>query len=313
MISRDHRQELSEWIKARALELGFSACGIAEAAKLVREAESLQERIAKGYHGELAYMAQNTDKRNDPRLLFEGAKSVISVLLNYYPAEHLPVENNYRIARYAYGRDHHEEVRKRLNTLVKALKEEAGEINARIFIDSAPVFEKSWAYRAGLGYPGKNTLLINPKIGSFVFIGEIITDLELVYETQLVKDLCGKCTKCMDACPTGALVGPRELDARKCIAYLTIEYKGELPQSEREKFRDSIFGCDICQEVCPWNRKARPHNVDAFNPSEELRSMNKEKWQGLTLEEFQKMFKGSAVKRTKFDGLKRNIRFFEEK
>ena len=321
-------EEISEWIKKKALELGFSACGIARADNLQREAIGLRERLSKGYNGEMAYLAQYTEKRNDPRVLLVGARSVISVLLNYYPTENLPFDNNYRFARYALGRDYHEVIREKLDILIEDLRlkasppsppgplfrtecsgREPGTFKARSFIDSAPVFEKPWAQRAGLGYPGKNSLLINPTLGSFVFIGEIITDLELEYDQPFEKDLCGRCTRCLDACPTGALVGPRELDARKCIAYLTIEYQGELPEPEKQKFGDWIFGCDICQEVCPWNGFARPSEIEAFRPSEALKAMNKEKWNALTREVFQSLFKGSAVKRTKFEGLRRNIDF----
>lgn len=349
MQANDHTRQLSEWIKARAAGLGFDACGISRAGKLEEDKNHLLEWLMKGYQGEMDYMAGHQDKRVDPRLLVEGARSVISVLLNYYPQERLPVENNFKISRYAYGQDYHEVIREKLNALIDDLRlkaESAGQLGSRqwdiepeasspgpfsnlesskrglgskggaaepgifrAFVDSAPVLDKAWAERAGLGWIGKNTCLIHPRIGSFVFVGEIITNLELAYDTDRVNDLCGGCNKCIEACPTGAIVGPRVLDARKCISYLTIEYKGELPASEKEKFHYWIFGCDICQEVCPWNRKARPHNTDLFSPSEELRSMNKEKWKDLTLEGFQRMFKGSAVKRTKFVGLKRNIKF----
>ncbi len=323
MIEKDQRRQFSEWIKARAYELGFDACGISKAEKLENEEERLLEWLMKGYHGEMSYMARNVEKRLDPRLMVDGTRSVISVLLNYFPGQHLPDHNNYKIARYAYGRDYHEELRERLNRLIgdigsrieefeirNAQSEMQNEIfSARAFTDSAPVLDKAWAERAGLGWIGKNTCLINPQLGSYFFIGEILTNLELAYDTGRVNDFCGGCTRCIDACPTGAIIAPRVLDARKCISYLTIEYKGDLPETERNKFDGWIFGCDICQEVCPWNRFARPGNVENFSPSPELTEMNKDKWQELTEGQFQKMFKGSAVKRAKFTGLKRNIEF----
>jgi epoxyqueuosine reductase len=259
----------------------------------------------------MSYMERNLEKRTDPRLLVDGAKSVITVLLNYYPAELLPEENNYKIARYAYGRDYHDVVRDKLSELVEDIKLEIGNLSARAFVDSAPVLDKAWAERAGLGWIGKNTCLIHPKLGSFLFVGEIITNLELEYDAGRVNDLCGGCTRCLDACPTGALVGARELDARKCISYLTIEYKGELPESEKEKFHDWIFGCDICQDVCPWNRKAAPNGIPEFQPLQLLTEMNKERWENLSEEAFRALFRGSAIRRTKFSGLKRNINFLK--
>jgi epoxyqueuosine reductase len=303
--------EISQWIKTRAAELGFAACGISEAAYLEPEGESLKYWLSQGFHGEMDYMARDPGKRLDPRLLMAGTRSVISVLMNYFPGEILPEKDNYKIARYAYGKDHHMVIRGKLNQLIKELKLRAGECQANAFIDSGPVVDKAWAARAGLGWRGKNSLLIHPKIGSFVFIGDIITDLELEYDKVKVDDLCGNCTRCIDACPTGAIVAPRLIDARKCIAYLTIEYKGELLESEKEKFNDRIFGCDICQDACPWNRKAKPSSEEAFRPLQALREMNKAKWEQLTPEQFNDLFKDSAIKRTKFDGLKRNILFLK--
>jgi epoxyqueuosine reductase len=316
MSQRGHHRQLSDWIKTRALELGFSACGITKAEHLEKDEVRLKNWLLHGYQGGMSYMERNMEKRTDPRLLCEGAKSVITVLLNYYPTEPLPEENNYKIARYAYGRDYHDVIKDKLKKLVEDIKLEIGNwkleignLSARAFVDSAPVLDKAWAERAGLGWIGKNTCLIHPKMGSFLFVGEIISNLELEYDDSKVNDLCGGCTRCIDACPTGALVGPRELDARKCISYLTIEYKGELPESEKEKFQGWIFGCDICQTVCPWNRFAKPTQIEAFRPSEELKSMDKEKWHALDKVQFQKLFKGSAVKRAKFEGLRRNIDF----
>ncbi len=271
--------------------------------------ERLNHWLSQGFHGEMGYMARNVEKRLDPGKLLPGARSVIVLLMNYFPEETLPEENNYKIARYVYGKDYHHVIREKLNLLTEELKAVAGEFQSRAFTDSAPVLERSWAEKAGLGWIGKNTCLIHPKIGSFVFIGEIITDLELEYEKQQVNDLCGGCTRCIDACPTGAILAPRLLDARRCISYHTIESKGELPEEDKDKFQDWIFGCDICQEVCPWNRKAAPHKEEAFKPRPELRKMDKAAWEGLTEEQFNELFKDSAVLRTKYSGLKRNIEF----
>ncbi len=304
--------EISQWIKTRAVELGFAACGISEANYLEPEAKSLKYWLSQGFHGEMGYMARNSDKRLDPRLLMPGARSVISLLMNYYPGEALPETDNYKIAKYAYGKDHHLVIRGRLNQLIKEIKHRAGECQASVFIDSGPVVDKAWAARAGLGWRGKNSLLIHPEIGSFVFIGDIITDLELEYDQPEVKDLCGNCTRCIEACPTGAIIAPRLIDARKCIAYLTIEYKGELPESEKEKFNDWIFGCDICQDVCPWNRYAKPNTESSFQPDPQLKEMNKEKWEHLTEDQFNALFRNSAVKRTKYCGLMRNIDFLKK-
>lgn len=304
--------EISGWIKARAAELGFSACGIAKAACLDKEAERLNNWLQLGHHGEMNYLARNVEKRLDPRKLFPGAKSVISVLLNYFPAENPPADNNYKIASYAYGRDYHLLIREKLNVLIDEIKARAGDFEARAFTDSAPVMDKAWAEKAGLGWIGKNTCLIHPKLGSFVFIGEIITTLELQYDTVRVNDLCGVCTRCIEACPTGAIMAPRLLDARKCISYSTIEFRGDLPTEEKENFNDWIFGCDICQDVCPWNRKALPNNEIDFQLKPGLKNMDKIKWERLSREEFNDLFRGSAVKRTKYEGLKRNILFLKD-
>lgn len=275
--------------------------------------ERLSHWLSQGFHGEMGYMARNVEKRLDPGKLLPGARSVIVLLMNYLPEETLPEKNNYKIARYAYGKDYHLVIREKLNLLTAELKAFAGEFQSRAFTDSAPVLERSWAEKAGLGWIGKNTCLIHPKIGSFVFIGEIITDLELEYEKQQVNNLCGGCTRCIDACPTGAILAARLLDAKKCISYHTIESKGELPEEDKDKFHDWIFGCDICQEVCPWNRKAAPHKEEAFKPRPELWKMDKAAWEGLTEEQFNELFKDSAVLRTKYAGLKRNIYFHAKK
>ena len=257
----------------------------------------------------MAYMEGYFDKRTDPRKLLENAKSVISVLYNYAPKNYLPEEDNYKISSYAYGTDYHFVLKKKLKSLLEYITSEAGENNSRVFVDSAPVLERAWAKQAGLGWIGKNTCLITKEQGSYFFIGEIITDIELDFNETLVPNHCGGCTRCIDACPTGALT-PHELDSRKCISYWTIEHRGEnIPEHFKGKFEDWIFGCDICQQVCPWNRLAEPHNEPEFEPSDELLNMRKPDWIGLDELKFKEVFKKSAVKRAKFEGLKRNILF----
>ena len=257
-------------------------------------------------------MENHFEKRTDPRKLFENAKSVISVLYNYFPKTIIPEDNNYKISKYAYGKDYHFVIKRKLNELIEYIRKEVGEINARAYVDSAPVLDRAWAARAGLGWIGKNTNLITKERGSFFFIGEIITDLELHYEDKPIPKNCGHCTKCIEACPTHAL-RPYEVNANKCISYLTIENKDEkLPEDLKGKFNDWIFGCDICQDVCPWNQKSEPHNEPAFEPVEELLKLRKSEWENLSEEEFRKIFKDSPVKRTKYKGLMRNIRFVQE-
>jgi epoxyqueuosine reductase len=311
-LETPNRHDISGWIKERALELGFAACGISEADHLETEEKRLTDWLKSELQGEMDYMQRHSAERLDPRILFPGAKSVISVLMNYFPEEILPEKDNYKIAKYAYGKDYHDVIRDRLNLFIEEIKVRANGCQARAFTDSAPVMDKAWAERSGLGWIGKNTCLIHPKTGSFVFVGEIITDLELEYDEIKVNDLCGGCTRCIDACPTGAIIAPRLLDARKCISYLTIEFKGELPADEKVKFNDWIFGCDICQDVCPWNRKSKPASEAAFRPHPALKEMSREKWKNMTEEQFREIFRGSAVKRTKFSGLKRNILYQED-
>jgi epoxyqueuosine reductase len=306
------RQELTRWIKSRAAELGFDACGISAAGFPEEDEKRLNDWLEAGFHGEMGYMARNKEKRLDPRLLVPGARSVISFLINYYPEKEIPQENNYKIARYAYGKDYHFVIREKLHQLAGELKLKSGNFHARVFTDSAPVLERAWAEKAGLGWIGKNTCLIHPKLGSYVFIAEIITDLELEYDRLKINDLCGGCTRCIDACPTGAIVAPRRLDARKCISYHTIESRNELPEDEKKKFGDWIFGCDVCQEVCPWNRKAGPHCESRFTPKRELMEMTREKWEALSKAEFDILFNDSAIQRTTYEGLKRNIIFLKK-
>jgi epoxyqueuosine reductase len=257
----------------------------------------------------MGYMERNIEKRLDPRNLVESARSVISVILNYFPENTLPEDNNYKLSKYAYGRDYHKVIRKKLKSIINLLKEEGKSENTRGFTDSAPVLDRAWAQRAGLGWIGKNTCLINVKHGSFLFIGEIITDVELEYDNSFDKDFCGGCTKCLDACPTNAIIAPRILDSRKCISYLTIEHKSNLPEELKASFEDWIFGCDVCQDVCPWNRTSKPHTESSFEIKKKLFHMTKEDWENLPEEEFDELFIGSAVKRTGFHGLSRNIKF----
>jgi len=296
-------------IKQKALELGFSAIGISKAECLEKESKQLKEWINKSFHGEMQYMENHFEKRVDPRKLVEGAKSVISVLYNYYPKEQQK-KDTYQISKYAYGRDYHYVLKEKLHRLYDFINNEIHETNGRAFVDSAPVMDKVWAARSGLGWIGKNTNLISKELGSFVFIGELILDLELNDSNLPIKDYCGNCTKCIEACPTGALK-PYQLDARKCISYLTIEKKGELPPEFKGKWNDWIFGCDICQDVCPWNSKARPHNNPQFKLTEKFQYLKKEDWEKLDKTRFKKIFKNSPVQRTRFEGLKRNLEFLK--
>jgi epoxyqueuosine reductase len=294
-------------IKSTAHDLGFSFCGISKAEFLKEEAPLLEEWLKRGYHGKMAYMESHFDKRLDPTLLVPGAKSVISLIYNYYPEKKLAGEN-LKIAKYAYGEDYHFVIKDKLNEFLQRIREEIGEVNGRAFVDSGPVMERSWAKKSGVGWIGKNSLLLNKSMGSFFFLAELIIDLELEYDGP-VKDYCGTCTACMDACPTDAIPQPYVIDGSKCISYFTIELKEEIPDSVKGKFDNWIFGCDICQDVCPWNSFSQPHQEARFNPHGDLEKMKERDWQEITNEVFHKLFKKSAVKRTKLEGLRRNIRF----
>jgi epoxyqueuosine reductase len=309
MLNSD-KEKFTAFIKSAAIELGFSFCGIAKAEFLESEAKPLERWLTKGYQGSMHYMNNHFDKRLDPRLLVPGAKSVISLLYNYYPAKDLSAAGGFKIAKYAYGEDYHLVVREKLHSLLKALQETAGDVQGRVFVDSAPVMERAWASKAGLGWIGKNSLLINKQQGSFFFLAEVIIDLELTYDGP-VKDFCGTCTACMDACPTDAIPEPYSVDASKCISYFTIELKESIPAEVEGKFQNWIFGCDICQDVCPWNRFSKPHGEARFNPGESVAGMSKANWIELTEEVFHKAFSKSPIKRAKFEGLKRNIRFVQ--
>ncbi|WP_210708794.1 tRNA epoxyqueuosine(34) reductase QueG [Maribacter dokdonensis] len=302
----------SKWtnsIKTEAKRLGFLSCGISKADFLEEEAPRLEKWLNNNMHGEMSYMANHFDKRLDPRKLVEGSKSVISLLLNYFP-EKTQQEDSYKISKYAYGQDYHHIIKGKLRQLQEFITEEIGEVHGRAFVDSAPVLDKAWAAKSGLGWVGKNSNLLTQQVGSFYFIAELIVDIDLEYD-HAVTDHCGTCTACLDACPTQAIVEPYVVDGSKCISYFTIELKNELPYEMKGSFDDWMFGCDVCQDVCPWNRFSKPHNEPLFNPHPELLSMSKKDWEEITLEVFQKVFKKSAVKRTKYSGLTRNIEFLK--
>ncbi|KYG79460.1 epoxyqueuosine reductase [Roseivirga seohaensis] len=294
-------------VKQTAQKLGFDFCGISKAEFLADEAPRLEAWLKKGNHGEMHYMENHFDKRLDPSKLVPGAKSVVSLLYNYYPEKDLAEQHpdHLKLAKYAYGEDYHFVIKDRLKTFMSILKEEIGDVEGRVFVDSAPVMERQWAAKSGLGWLGKNTLLINKGRGSYFFLAELIIDLELESDGP-IKDYCGTCTRCIDACPTDAIT-PYEVNANKCISYLTIELKDQIPDTFQGKMDNWVFGCDICQEVCPWNRFSKPHSEPAFHPKNELLELFNNNWQDLTEEVFRSVFKGSAVKRTKLEGLKRNI------
>ena len=283
------------------------SCGISKAEFLEAEAPRLEEWLSKNRHGEMQYMENYFDKRLDPTKLVEGSKSVVSLLLNYYPSE-TQTKESYKISKYAYGTDYHFVIKDKLKTLLHSIQEEIGDVHGRAFVDSAPVLDKAWAAKSGLGWIGKHSNLLSKQAGSFYFIAELIIDLELDYDTP-VTDHCGTCTACIDACPTQAIIEPYKVDGSKCISYLTIELKNEIPNGFSNQMDDWMFGCDVCQDVCPWNRFSKPHNEPLFNPHPELLTKSKSEWQELTKEVFAEIFKKSAVKRTKFTGLKRNINF----
>ena len=304
-----NRVIFSEQIKDEAKRLGFLSCGISKAGFLEDEAPRLERWLKNGFHGEMQYMENHFDKRLDPTLLVDGAKSVISLLLNYYP-ESTQNPDSYQLSKYAYGEDYHQVIKQKLNELLYYIQSEIGEIKGRAFVDSAPVLDKAWAAKSGLGWIGKNANLITQKTGSFYFIAELIIDLDLDYDSPTT-DHCGTCTACIDACPTQAIIAPYVVDGSKCISYFTIELKEQLPTEMKGKWNDWIFGCDICQDVCPWNRFASPHNEPAFQPHPDLLHFSKKDWEEITEETFRKVFKNSAVKRTQFKGLQRNINFLK--
>lgn len=305
------KQQLTEQIKNEATRLGFYTCGFARSHYLESQAPLLEKWLKNGYHGKMQYMENHFELRLNPNQLVEGAKTVISLLYNYFPPE-VQATDTYKISKYAFGQDYHQVIKKKLDQLVLYIKGHSGDINIRSFVDSAPVMERVWAEQAGLGWIGKHSLLINKKQGSYFFLAEIILDIELSYDNFLKTDHCGTCTKCIDACPTEAIQSGKTLDASRCISYFTIELRDEIPTTMKGKFEDWIFGCDICQDVCPWNRFSIPHQEPDFLPTGELLTLKKEDWHQLNEETFNRIFSGSAVKRTKFLGLQRNISFLQK-
>jgi epoxyqueuosine reductase len=298
----------TDFIKLLAKELGFSFCGISKAEFLAEEAPRLEEWLKRGYQGKMSYLENYFDKRLDPTLLVPGAKSVVSLIYNYYPNKDLTKNQELKIAKYAYGEDYHLVIKEKLKEFLERITEAIGTVNGRAFVDSAPIMERAWAQRSGLGWIGKNSLLLNKQMGSFFFLAELIIDLELEYD-HAVKDFCGTCTACMDACPTDAISQSYVVDGSKCISYFTIELKENIPQDVKGKLEDWIFGCDICQDVCPWNRFSSPNREPKFQPAPELEKMTREDWMEITEDVFRDLFKHSAVKRAKLEGLRRNISF----
>lgn len=304
-----NRQAYTDFIKAEAKRLGFLSCGISKAGFLEEEAPRLEKWLKEGRNGQMQYMENYFDKRLDPTLLVDGGKSVISLLLNYYP-EQIQVTDSYKISKYAYGQDYHFVIKEKLKELLHSMQEHIGEVGGRAFVDSAPVLDKAWAAKSGLGWIGKNSNLLSKQVGSFFFIAELIVDIDLEYD-HAVTDHCGSCTACIDACPTEAIIAPYVVDGSKCISYFTIELKENIPAEMRGKFDEWAFGCDVCQDVCPWNRFSKPHREPLFNPHPDLLSLTKKDWEEITEDTFRAVFKNSAVKRTKFEGLKRNIDFLK--
>lgn len=305
-------QKKTDFIKLTTASLGFDYCGISKAMQLDEDAARLEKWLNQGMHGTMQYMENHFDLRIDPTKLVPGAKSVITLLKNYYPDQQQS-DDAPGISKYAFGKDYHDVIREKLKELIQSIKENIGEVHGRGFVDSAPVLERSWALRSGLGWIGKNGNLINKKSGSFYFIATLITDLELLYDDPFVKDYCGTCTKCIDACPTGAILPGKVVDGSKCISYFTIELKEMLiPGEMKGKFDNWMFGCDTCQDVCPWNRFSNPHNEVNFSPIPEVLNLSTHEWEMMTEESFKKLFKDSPLSRSKFKGIQRNLKFLQE-
>ncbi len=307
-ISNFNKEHYTQLIKKKAYEIGFQSIGISKAGFLESEAPRLEAWLKNAYQGKMSYMENHFDKRLDPTKLVPGAKSIISLSYNYFP-EKQQVADTYKLAKYAYGKDYHFLLKDKLKTLMQFVQDEIGEVNGRVFTDSAPVMERAWAQKSGIGWVGKHSLVIQKNKGSFSFLAEMILDLDLMYDDAFATDHCGSCTRCIDACPTEAILPDKVVNASRCISYLTIELRDELPINMRGKFQDWMFGCDACQDVCPWNKFSLPHSEAFFDPHPDLLSMTKQDWHEITEEVFRDIFKKSAVKRTKYSGLKRNISF----
>lgn len=301
----------SKMIKQEAMRLGFMSCGIAKADFLEEEAPRLENWLKANHHGEMGYMENYFDKRLDPRILVEGAKSIVSLTLNYYTEEKQIDIDAPKISKYAYGTDYHSVIKGKLQELMAFIHDDIGEVGGRCFVDSAPVMDKAWAQKAGLGWRGKNSNLISKQAGSFFFLAELIIDLDLEYDNPFPTDHCGSCTRCIDACPTDAIIAPYTVDGSRCISYLTIELKNEIPAEFKGKMDNWMFGCDVCQDVCPWNRFSTTHQEESFTPKEDLLGLSKSELMDITDEVFKRVFKNSPVKRTKYSGLKRNIDFLQ--
>lgn len=306
-----NQQKYSDLIKEKSLKFGFLSCGISKAEFLEEDAKHLENWLKNNFHGEMSYMENYFDKRLNPTLLVEGSKSVISLSYNYFPSEKIETLENFKISKYAYGEDYHEIIKAVLNDLLNELQEEIGNFHFRVFVDSAPVLERAWARKSGIGWVGKNANLITKEKGSFFFLAEIICDLDLMQDHETT-DHCGTCRKCIDACPTEAIISDKIIDGSKCISYATIELKNEIPAHFKDKMEDWMFGCDICQDVCPWNRFSKPNFQEKFQPNSTLKNYRKEDWQELNQDLFSEIFRKSPVKRTKFAGLARNIKFLSQ-
>ncbi len=312
VLSVHHTDTHTKFIKELVLQAGFDYCGIAKTQPLDDDARKLEAWLNKGMHGKMAYMENYFDLRVDPTKLVPGARSVITLLKNYYPAETLSFEAS-NISKYAYGKDYHTVIKAALKNVIIELQEKIGQFNGRGFVDSAPVLERSWAQRSGLGWIGKNGNLIHKQSGSFFFIATLIVDIELAYDDPIAKDYCGSCTKCMDACPTEAILPNKVVNGSKCISYFTIELKDEIvPEEMKGKFKNWMFGCDICQDVCPWNRFSQPHHEPEFSPIPELLNFSTKDWEALSEEAFKKIFKQSPLSRAKLKGVQRNIKFLQQ-
>lgn len=307
----DPREKHGKLIREEAIRLGFQHCGFSKAEFLEDEAPRLEAWLKAGRHGQMHYMENHFDKRLDPRILVPGAKSVVSLLLNYYPKQQQQDPSAPKISKYAYGEDYHFVIKHKLKDLLRFIQDNIGEVSGRVFVDSAPVLDRAWAKRSGLGWVGKNANLIHPQAGSYFFIAELIIDLDLLPDGP-IRDYCGTCTACIDACPTEAIVEPYQVDGSKCISYFTIELKEAIPEGFKGQFEDWAFGCDICQEVCPWNRFSQPHQEPSLMPKPGLLEMKHQDWEDITEEVFREVFRKSAVKRTGFKGLKRNLEFLKK-